>query len=69
MEDKVGQKIKVQKLKRSCVVCGQELRIEVDENRHYSGGHYFGHLLPAKGAAGEYWECESCFRAEEIEPD
>ncbi|MEI6378564.1 MAG: hypothetical protein WCO55_02810 [Candidatus Falkowbacteria bacterium] len=62
------QKAKSKKLKRSCTVCGEVLYIIVDENRQYIGGHYFGHLLPIRGVAGEYWECEKCFREEESPP-
>ncbi|MEI7513470.1 MAG: hypothetical protein WCJ74_02520 [bacterium] len=59
------QKSKSKKLKRACAVCGRELHIVVDDQHHYLGGHYFGHLLPVKGVAGEYWECEKCFAEEE----
>jgi len=45
-------------LDRSCVVCGQDLKIEVEENGRYRGGHYFGKLLKEE----EYWECEGCYK-------
>jgi hypothetical protein len=37
---------------RSCVVCGKELKIELDENQIIlSGGYYFGKMkVPTEGA-------------------
>src|SRR3989338_6964287 len=42
------------KIVRKCVVCGKKIKIKVDSERKYSGGHYFGKLkVPVKGT-GEW---------------
>ncbi|TXT54411.1 MAG: hypothetical protein BAJATHORv1_70111 [Candidatus Thorarchaeota archaeon] len=41
---------------RKCVVCGNELKITVNKDQTYSGGHYFGVLF-----GSEYWECDTCY--------
>lgn len=38
---------------RKCLVCGNKIKIKLDEKRHYDNGHYFGKMeLPV--GKGEY---------------
>src|SRR3989344_6277023 len=50
----------VEKLKRTCAVCGNSITIDLHPNRKYSGGHYFGELS-IDNKKIEYWECNRCF--------
>ena len=35
---------------RKCVCCGRQMKIQLNKDRKYSGGHYFGKVsLPIKG--------------------
>ncbi len=31
-------------LKRDCLICGKEIKIRLNKDRTYSGGHYFGKM-------------------------
>ena len=30
------------KIERKCIICGEDLKILINETREYAGGHYFG---------------------------
>ena len=45
-------------MKRNCAICGEQLSIIVNDDKSYSGGHYFD--LNELGA--EYWECDACYK-------
>ena len=59
----------IRMIERSCVVCGENIQIILDDNeRVVSGGYYFGSLGKAIeprtvtiGNDWEYWECLNCY--------
>jgi hypothetical protein len=60
-------------IERSCVVCGENMQIILDDNeRIMSGGYYFGGLgkeikprTVTTGNDWEYWECLNCYEDDE----
>ena len=34
----------ISEIERKCIVCGNQLKIRLMENREYSGAHYFGRI-------------------------
>jgi len=50
-------------IERSCLVCGENLQIVLDNNdRIVSGGVYFGIIDNSlEDTKGEYWECIICY--------
>lgn len=50
-------------MKRDCALCGKEIKITVNEDKSYSGGHYFGRMIEDH----EYWECDKCYNSWEKE--
>lgn len=58
--------MRINLIKRKCNVCGKKLKIKIDKNGHYTGGHYFGALCDFTlsrhsiyECLTEYWECEN----------
>jgi len=47
----------INEIERECIVCGRHLRISLENNGEYSGGHYFGKISIAVGE-GEYRKVE-----------
>ena len=52
---------KKRKLKRYCAICGEDLVIIVNQDKTYTGGHYFFKVETEKGKQAEYWECNKCY--------
>jgi len=50
------------KIIRMCAVCGKDIVIEVNQDKSYLGGHYFG-TLNINDEKDEYWECDSCYNS------
>lgn len=50
--------IMMHQIERKCAICGKLLQIVVQEDLLYTGGHYFGKIVPFDA---EYWECDDCF--------
>lgn len=48
-------------LDRQCAICNKPLKIIVNDDKSYTGGHFwnFGERF------GEYWECDDCYNEEE----
>ena len=46
----------VTEMKKECSICSESFNITVNDDRSYSGGHYFG-----KVTGIEYWECDACY--------
>lgn len=42
------------KINRKCLVCGKKINITLYEDKHYTGGHYFGTLKVHVNGTGEY---------------
>jgi len=55
------KKVVAKHLKRSCIVCGKKLDVEVYEDGTYKGGEYFGKIKLPKLKETEYWECQKCY--------
>ncbi len=45
---------------RPCSVCGSKIKILLEPDGKYSGGHYFGKMT-VKKEKFEYWECNKCY--------
>lgn len=39
-----SRKIIINRLKRTCAVCGKEIKVNIYKDRSYRGGHYFGKM-------------------------
>ena len=50
------------KIIRTCAICGKKIIIEVNSDRSYSGGNYFG-VLHVNDNESEYWECDICYNS------
>jgi hypothetical protein len=48
------------KIKRDCLVCGDEIIVCLNKDGTYSNGNYFGKLESRNNL--EYWECDKCFK-------
>ena len=52
----------IRMIERSCVVCGDNMQIILDENeRIVSGGYYFNGCGGDTKPDWEYWECLNCY--------
>lgn len=47
----------VERLTKTCVICGRNLKVIIYSDRSYRGGHYFGKIIKS----AEYWECPKCY--------
>ncbi len=72
-----SRKIIINRLKRTCAVCGKEIKVIIYKDRSYRGGHYFGKMeIPIRKGKYkkvdvvdwtgekkevEYWECSKCY--------
>lgn len=46
---------------RNCAICDINLRVIVNPNKTYKGGHFFGKVEIGKKKKAEYWECDECY--------
>ena len=52
----------MRKIIRICALCGEDIIIEVNQDKSYSGGNYFG-KLHVNDNVDEYWECDTCYNS------
>ena len=45
-------------MKRNCAICDKTLEITVNNDKTYSGGHFYGEVADI-----EFWECDVCHNA------
>ena len=51
----------IRMIERSCVGCGENMQIILDENKVVSGGYYFDGCGGDTKPDWEYWECLNCY--------
>jgi hypothetical protein len=59
----------IKTLERTCALCGKKLTIIVNDDKTYSGGHFFNKLDIGIAEPSEYWECDECYNSWPEEDD